>query len=130
MKNMLDLEKKPKIRNFRDLVVYQKLFALHLEVHRITMTFPRFEMYELGSQLRRSSNSSPANVAEGWNNKHTNIYLECLNRALGEVQETEHHLDIAFAKKYISKEKYEELIEKYKETERMLRGLVKSLRFS
>lgn len=85
-----------KIRSFRDLEVYKKLRELHLEICKLTMNFPKFELYELGSQIRRSSNSSPANVAEGWINRHINIYLECINRALGELQETEHHLYIAY----------------------------------
>jgi four helix bundle protein len=52
-----------KIESYEDLEVYQKLCDLHLEVHKLTFTFPKFELYELGSQLRRSSNSSPANIA-------------------------------------------------------------------
>ena len=59
-----------------DLNVYKKLFKLTIEVHKLTMEFPKFEMFELGSQLRRSSNSIPANLAEGFGNKHTNIYTE------------------------------------------------------
>ena len=89
---------KSKIESFEDLDVYQKLVELHLEVNSITMSFPRFEMYELGSQLRRSSNAIPANIAEGWNNNHINIYLEGINRAFGELRETKHHLSIAFQK--------------------------------
>ena len=41
---------------FEDLKVYQKLFDLALKVSELTLTFPKFEIYELGSQLRRSSN--------------------------------------------------------------------------
>ncbi|MBX4187390.1 MAG: four helix bundle protein [Candidatus Doudnabacteria bacterium] len=70
-----------------DLQVYQKLFKLCLEVHELTMAFPKFETYELGSQLRRSSNSGPANLAEGFGNKHTNIYSESISRARGEIRE-------------------------------------------
>lgn len=81
---------KSKIRSFEDLDVYQKLLQLHLEVHELTMTFPKFEMFELGSQLRRSSHAIAANIAEGWNNRHINIYLEGINRALGELRETKH----------------------------------------
>jgi four helix bundle protein len=65
-----------KIGSFEDLGVYQKLCQLHLEVSQASLKFPKFELHELGSQLRRSSNASPANIAEGWNNKHINIYLE------------------------------------------------------
>ena len=38
-----------KLNSFRDLEVYQKLFAMHFEVHDISLTFPKFELYELGS---------------------------------------------------------------------------------
>lgn len=64
------------INSFEDLEVYQKSFQLHLGINDLTLAFPKFEMYGLGSQARRSSNSIPANLAEGWNNKHINIYLE------------------------------------------------------
>lgn len=118
---------KKQITSFEDLEVYKKLFDLHLEIHEITLTFPNFETYELGSQLRRSSNSIAANLAEGWNNKHINIYLEGINRALGELRETMHHLSVAFRKGYITKEKYESLVQRYGEAGRMLRGLEQSL---
>jgi len=54
-----------RINSFRDLDVYQKLYRLHMEVHVISLQFPKFEMYELGAQIRRSTNSAPANIAEG-----------------------------------------------------------------
>jgi len=43
---------KKEVRSFEDLEVYQKLLNLHLEVHHLTIGFPKHEMYELGSQLR------------------------------------------------------------------------------
>jgi four helix bundle protein len=118
---------KKKIESFEDLDVYQKLCELHLEVNELTFTFPKFELYELGSQLRRSSNSAPANIAEGWNNKHVNIYLEGINRAQGEIRETKHHLKMAFRKGYINEVKYTDLINRYDECGRMLKSLEKSL---
>ncbi len=51
-----------KIRSIRDLRVYQKLRALHLQVHTESLTFPKFELYELGSQVRRSSNHERAEL--------------------------------------------------------------------
>jgi four helix bundle protein len=93
-----------KIESFEDLTVYQSLCRLHLEISQISLRFPQFELYELGSQLRRSSNGVAANIAEGWNNRHINIYLEGINRAMGELQETVHHLNIAFQKGYLSSE--------------------------
>ena len=118
---------KTRIESFEDLVVYQKLLQLHLQVHEATMTFPKFEMYELGSQLRRSSNSIPANIAEGWNNKHLNVYLEGISRAFGELRETRHHLSVAFKKKYLTQEQFADLLGRYEECGKMLRGLEQSL---
>lgn len=120
------MEERKKISSYEDLVVYQKLLQLHLEVNALTMSFPKHEMYELGSQLRRSSNSIPANLAEGWNNKHINIYLEGINRAFGELQETRHHLTVAFKKKYLSQEILEQILSQYDECGKMLRGLQQS----
>lgn len=111
-----------------DLDVYKKLFALAIEVNDLTMLFPKFELFELGSQLRRSSNSSPANLAEGFNNKHTNIYLEGISRAQGEIRETIHHLKVCFQKKYLNEEKLSYLLKEYDVCGRMLTNLGKSLK--
>ena len=110
-----------------DLEVYKRLFQLVLEVHELTMTFPKFELYELGSQLRRSSNSAPANLSEGFGNKHTNIYLEGISRSQGEIRETIHHLRVANAKRYLSNEKLNIFGSQYEECSKMLYGLEQSL---
>jgi len=115
------------VRSFRDLRVYQELKRLHLEVHKLSLTFPKFEMYELGSQVRRSSNSAPALIAEGWGSRHTNIYIEAINRALGEVRETQHHLDIAHDKGYMPDQRHRELDDGYDYCGRMLERLHQSL---
>lgn len=110
-----------------DLEVYKKLLKLVLEINDLTLTFPRFELYELGSQLRRSSNSAPANLAEGFDNKHTNIYTECIARSQGEIREIKHHLTVTFAKKYLSEKKLQYFLNGYEECSKMLYGLEKSL---
>ena len=110
-----------------DLDVYKKLFQLACEAHELTMAFPKFELYELGSQLRRSSNSAPANLSEGFGNKHTNIYLEGISRSKGEIRETIHHLRMAYAKKYLTNEKLNIFVSQYEECSKMLYGLERSL---
>ena len=112
---------------YQDLEVYQKLLKLCLEVHEFSIMFPKFELYELGSQVRRSSNSAPANLAEGFGNKHTKIYTESISRARGEIRETTHHLRVALLKNYIDKTKFEYFLKSYDECSRMLYGLDKSL---
>jgi len=116
-----------KLKSFRDLRVYQKLKELHLEVHKLSRSFPKFETYELGSQVRRSSNSAPAILAEGWGSRHTNIYIEAINRAMGEVRETQHHLQVAEAKGYLSAEQFGRLDDDYDHCGRMLEKLHQSL---
>lgn len=115
------------VQNVEDLEVYQKLCKLALEAHELTMAFPKFELYELGSQLRRASNAAPAMLAEGFGNKHTNIYSENISRAIGEIKETKHHLKMACNKKYLDQKTLDDFIARYDECLRMLHGLDKSL---
>ena len=51
---------------YRDLEIYQMAHALGVETHHLSLTLPRFELYETGSQLRRSSKSISANIVEGF----------------------------------------------------------------
>ena len=110
-----------------DLEVYNKLCQLHIEVCDLTHTWPQEEKYELGSQVRRSSNSAPAQIAEKYDDRHVRNKIEGVNRARGESAETIHHLYIAKLKSYITDEIYTGLRDKYKECIRMLNGLERSL---
>src|SRR4026208_400157 len=56
----------PSIKDFTDLVVYQKAYEKSLEIHRETMKYPEHEQYELGRQMRRASKGICANIAEGF----------------------------------------------------------------
>ena len=110
-----------------DLEVYKKLCQLHIEVCDLTHTWPQEEKYELGSQARRSSNSSPAQLAEKNDDRHVRDKIEGVNRSRGEAGETIHHLFVAKLKGYISEKVYLEFKGRYKECIRMLNGLEKTL---
>ena len=110
-----------------DLKVYQKLCQLHIEVCGLTRAWPPEERYELGSQVRRSSNSAPANLAEKHSDRHVRNKIEGVNRARGEALETVHHLYIAKLKRYLSDEEYNRFRGRYLECVRMLNGLEKAL---
>jgi len=112
-----------RLNSFRDLRVYQELKRLHLAVNEESLRFPKFEMFELGSQLRRSSNAACAILAEGWGSSHTNIYLEAINRSKGEVRETQHHLDMAHSKHYLDQPRWVELAAAYEACDKMLERL-------
>ena len=79
-------------RRFEDLVVYQKLCRLHIEICELSHRWPTEEKYELGSQARRSSNSAPAQIAEKYDDRHVCNKIEGVNRSRGEAAETVHHL--------------------------------------
>ena len=118
--------KKPYL-DVEDLEVYKKLCQLHIEVCDLTHQWPREEMYELGSQVRRSSNSTAAQLAEKNDDRHIRNKIEGVNRSRGEAGETIHHLFMAKLKGYITESIYQEFRGRYKECIRMLNGLEKTL---
>ena len=72
MKSYMDVE---------DLEVYRKLCQLHIEICDLSHTWPSEEKYELGSQIRRASNSSPAQLAEKNDDRHVRNKIEGVNRS-------------------------------------------------
>ena len=78
------------INGFRDLIVYQKAYALSMEVFELTKSFPKDEKYSLTDQIRRSSRSIPANIAESWAKRiYIKAFVNKLTDALAEEFETE-----------------------------------------
>ena len=57
------------MKSYRDLDVYKLAYQLAIEVHQMTLSLPKYEMYEQGSQLRRSSKSIKDNIVEGYGRK-------------------------------------------------------------
>ena len=110
-----------------DLDVYKKLCRLHIDVCDLTELWPQKEKYELGGQVRRSSNSAPAQLAEKNDDRHIRNKIEGVNRSRGEAGETIHHLYMAKLKNYISEKTYIDFRDRYKECIRMLNGLEKTL---
>ena len=61
---------KTKIQSHRDIEVYQLAFEMAMEIFEATKRFPREERYSLTDQIRRSSRSVCANIAEAWRRRH------------------------------------------------------------
>ena len=114
-------------RRLEDLIVYQKLCRLHIEIGELTHRWPAEEKYELGSQARRSSNSAPAQLAEKYEDRHVRNKIEGFNRSRGESAETVHHLYMAHLKGYDTQTTYEEYLSRYQECIRMLNGMERTL---
>jgi four helix bundle protein len=114
-------------RRLEDLIVYQKLCRLHIEISGISHRWPPEEKYELGSQIRRSSNSAPAQLAEKYDDRHIRNKIEGINRSRGEAAETMHHLFMAHLKGYETQPTYETYRSRYQECIRMLNGMERTL---
>ncbi len=57
------------MKNYKDLEIYSLSYELALKVHKLTMSLPKFEIYEEGSQIRRSSKSITTNIVKGYGRK-------------------------------------------------------------
>lgn len=89
-----------------DLRIYKKAHELAIEIHRMSLSLPNFEMYEQGSQIRRSSKSITAQIVEGYSlRNYKNEYIHYLSRAYASAMETMEHLDILFETNSLKDEK-------------------------
>ena len=114
-------------RKLEDLIVYQKLCQLHIEIAALSHRWPAEEKFELGSQIRRSSNSAAAQLAEKYDDRHIRNKIEGINRSRGEAAESVHHLFMAHLKRYETLETYESYRLRYQECIRMLNGMERTL---
>lgn len=112
-------------RGYRDLKVYQLAYKLALDIHNISKTFPKEEKYSLTDQIRRSSRSIPANLAEAWKKRlYEKAFIAKVIDAAGEAEETEVWLDFSKDFGYLDEDIYQELTGKYDEVNRMLYGML------
>ena len=112
-------------QGFRDLIVYQKSYSAALGIYELTKTFPAEEKYSLTDQIRRSSRSVPANIAEGWRKrKYPKMFVSKLIDCSGEASETEVWLDFSKDLKYITEDKYLSYSEIYEEINNILFSMI------
>ena len=119
------MSKLPYVKSFRDLVVYKKARQLSLEIFQVTKNFPREETYSLTDQIRRSSRSIGAQIAEAWaKRRYEKHFVSKLTDADGEQQETQHWLDTAADCGYLTQSQAAVLNEKCTEIGRLLGGMI------
>jgi four helix bundle protein len=116
------------MQDFRELKVWKKSHELTLSVYRLTANFPRAEVYGLTSQLRRSSSSIPANLAEGRGRGGDAEFARYCSIAMGSATETEYHLLLAKDLNLIKPEEYKRVAEQTTEVKRMLTALLQKLK--
>ena len=107
--------KKP--QSYKDLEVYLLAKELAVKVHRMTIEkLPKFEMYEEGSQIRRSSKSIVSNIVEGFGRRrYKNEFIQFLTYAIASCDETKVHLEILYETGSLKKDVFEELFHAYEE---------------
>jgi four helix bundle protein len=106
-----------KTQSYDDLKIYELAKELAVMVHRMTLeTLPKFEMYEEGSQIRRSSKSIPANIVEGFGRRrYKNEFIQFLTYAVASCDETKAHLEMLHETGSLKQDIFERLFQGYKE---------------
>jgi four helix bundle protein len=98
------------VKHFRELDFYQGAMSLVIRIFELTKHFPIEERYTLTDQVRRSSRSVCANLAEAWRKRlYQAAFVSKLNDAEAEAAETQVHVEIAFRHRYLDQEVFDEV---------------------
>jgi four helix bundle protein len=115
------------VKSYQDLIAWQKAISLVTEIYRLTAQFPGHEIYELTSQLRRASVSTPSNIAEGHGRATGGEFIQFLGHARGSLCEAQTQIFIAHGLGYIPQEREHTVIVMTDELGRILNGLIASI---
>ena len=118
---------KADIQSYRDLLVWQQAMDLAVLCYSLTRSFPREEIFGLISQIRRSSASVAANIAEGHGRENSGSFVQFLRVAQGSLKETETHLLLAERVGFLKTEQLKTVMKTCDEIGRMLRSLIRTL---
>jgi four helix bundle protein len=116
-----------KVKDYKDLRVWQKGVEIVDKIYSITNSFPKPELYGLAAQMRRASVSVPSNIAEGFVRHHSKEYKQFLYISLGSCAELDTQLIIAHRRNFLTTEKLEELAEDINHETRMLVSLISKI---
>jgi len=113
------------VRSFRDLDVYKAAISLSNSIFESTKRFPKEEMYSLTDQIRRSSRSVGAQIAEAWGKRrYEKHFISKLTDADAEQLETQHWIEVALNCAYISEQERFVLIEQCNYIGKMLFSMI------
>src|SRR5438132_953149 len=114
-----------KITNHRDLDVYQRAVEAAMTIFSLSKKFPKEELYSLTDQIRRSSRSVCAQIAEGWRRRrYQAAFINRLNEAEGEVAETQVWIEFSVRCEYMTPEEGRKLYSTYNAILRTLVGII------
>lgn len=116
------------MKDFKELLVWQKSHLLTMAVYKITKSFPKDELYSLTSQIRRSAMSVPSNISEGCGRLSDKELAHFLVIASGSASELAYQLLLARDLNYISELDYDSLNAQLTEIRKMLNAFVTKLK--
>lgn len=116
-----------RIRNYRELLVWQKGHQLALEIYRVTVGFPKVEQFGLTDQLRRAAISVPSNVVEGYERGSNKEFKHFLSIARGSTGEVRAQIELARDIGYMQDDDFEKIFDLTTEVHKMINSLIKKL---
>lgn len=99
------------IKSFTDLEIWKLATELTVLVYKLTKEFPRVEQHGLINQIRRSSSSVGANIAEGFGRYHYKEFIKFLYNSRGSLQETKHWMILSQQLGYVTTSIADEIVE-------------------
>ena len=118
------------MKNYRDLIIWNKSDHLARKVYEITTNWPEKEKYNLTSQVRRAALSIPTNIVEGWARYSDKEFKKFLIIARGSLYETEYLLNFAYDIKYLSHTDLLEIDKNLQENIKLLNKFIKTVKKS
>ncbi len=116
------------MKDYRNLVVWEKAHKLVMCIYKITKAFPKEEQYALTNQIRRAAMSAPTNIAEGCGKLTQADFARYLQQALGSIQEVQYLSFLSFELNYIDQNVYSVLDNDINQLKAMLINLIKKVR--
>ncbi|MFC2136314.1 four helix bundle protein [Bacteroidota bacterium] len=116
--------------SYRKLEIYQLAKEIAIEIHLMTLNdLPKFEMYEVGSQIRRSSKSVKSNIVEGYGRRNYKLdYIRFLTFAIASNDETIDHLETLYETGSLKdKDKYLSIHDKINKLGKMLNKFIQAI---
>jgi len=111
--------------DFKELLAFQKSFQLAMDIFQLSKSFPKEEKYSLTDQIRRSSRSVSANIAEGYRKRrYTNHFISKLTDSDAENSETNVWLEFSLKCEYKNIETYNNLNTKTIEIGRLINYMI------
>lgn len=120
-------EQQNPINSYRDLIVWKAAVELAVACYSATKPFPTSESYGMTSQIRQSSASVAANIAEGHGRENTGAFVQFLRIAQGSLKELETHLILSERVGLLAAVQLGALLRQSEEIGKMLRSMVRSL---